>query len=266
MSTFRITKPGNFKNYSFGERLIDIATALSLPTSFIRGSEMTKLHKKGFWVIHITQLGHETEPKTEKIKFKTFHTNKKTCAQLLMQEMIARLCGCHFPELQNHYFHLYGRCDEEGMVIGLTDSEQDPMRTHLTKLEYLVRDVNVERYNELFNNDELCAQLAEKDKQRLEQEKKIKEMEEKFETQEKQRKSQEKRIQARNKDARELKQKIECNDFELEADHNLIEKLRADKREIQEKVDTLTKELQDYKRLLKENGFVVEEEEVIMEE
>jgi uncharacterized protein YydD (DUF2326 family) len=45
----------------------------------------------------------------------------------------------------------------------------------------------------------------------------------------------------------------------------LIKKLRADKRELQEKVDTLTEELQDYKRLLKENGFNVEEE-VIMEE
>jgi uncharacterized protein YlxW (UPF0749 family) len=45
----------------------------------------------------------------------------------------------------------------------------------------------------------------------------------------------------------------------------MIEKLRADKRELQEKVDTLTKEVQDYKRLLKENGFDVEEE-VVMEE
>jgi chromosome segregation ATPase len=129
------------------------------------------------------------------------------------------------------------------MVIGLSDSEQDPMRTHFTELEYLIRDINLERYNELFNNDELRAQLAEKDKQHLEQEQRIKEMEAKFETQDKQRKSQEKRIQARNKDVRELKQKLECNDFELEADHDLIEKLHADKRELQEKVDTLTEEL-----------------------
>jgi hypothetical protein len=169
MSTFRITKTGNFKNYSFGERLIDITTTLSLPTPFIRGSEMTKLHKKGVWVIHITQPGCEIEPKTEKMKLKTFHTNKKIGAQLLMQEMIARLYGRHFSELQNHYSHLYGRRDEEGMVIRLTDSDQDPMRTHLAELEYLVRDINVERYNELFNNDELCTQLAEKDKQHLEQ-------------------------------------------------------------------------------------------------
>jgi hypothetical protein len=72
---------------------------LSLPTPFIRGSEMTKLHKKGIWVIHITQLGCEIEPKTETIKLKTFHINKKIDAQLLMQEMIARLCGRHFSEL-----------------------------------------------------------------------------------------------------------------------------------------------------------------------
>jgi chromosome segregation ATPase len=227
---------------------------------------MTKFHKKGVWVIHITQPGRETEPKTKNIKFKTFRTNKKMGAHLLMQELIARLCGRHFSELQNHYSHLYGRRDEKGMAIMLPDDEQDPMRIHLAELEYLVRDVDVERYNKMFNNDELRAQLAEKDKQHLEQEKKIKEMKEKFETQEKQWKSQEKRIQARNKDVRDLKQKLECNDFELEADHDLIEKLCANKRELQEKVDTLTEELQDYKRLLKENGFDVEEVEVAMEE
>jgi chromosome segregation ATPase len=227
---------------------------------------MTKLHKKGVWVIHITQPGCETEPKTEAIKLKTFHTDKKIGSQLLMQEMIARLCGRHFSELQSHYSHLYDRRDEEGMVIRLTDSNQDPMRIHLAELEYLIRDIDVERYNELFNNEELRAQLTEKDKQHKEQEEKINEMKEKFETQEKQWKSQEKRIQARNKDVRELKQKIECNDFELEADHDLIEKLRANKRELQEKVDKLTEDLQDYKRLLQENGLEVEEVEVTMEE
>jgi hypothetical protein len=126
MSTFRITKPDNFKNCSFGERLIDIVTALSLPTPFIRGSEMTKFHKKGVWVIHITQPGRETEPKTENIKFKTFHTSKKTGAHLLMQELIARLYGRHFSELQNQYSHLYDRRDEKGMAIVLPDDEQTP--------------------------------------------------------------------------------------------------------------------------------------------
>jgi hypothetical protein len=196
MSTFCITEPESFKAFSFRERLIDIVTALSLPTPFINGSKMTKFHKKGVWVIHITQTGRETEPKTEEIKFKTFHTDKDAGAHLLMQELIARLCGRHFSKLQNHYSHPYGRRDGKG---GLSDSIQDPMRIHLAELEYLVRDVNVERYNELFNNDELLAQLAEKDKQHLEQEQRIKEMEAKFETQEKQRKNQEKRIQARNK-------------------------------------------------------------------
>jgi hypothetical protein len=208
MSTFCITKLDSFKDFSFGERLIDIVTALSLPTLFIKGSEMTKFHKKGVWVIHITQPGCETEPKTKKIKFKTFHTNKKMGAHLLMQELIACLCGRHFSELQNHYSHPYGQRDEEGLAIMLSDSEQDPMHTHLAELEHLVRGVDVERYNELFNNDELRAQLTKKDKQHLELEQRIKEMEAKFETQEKQRKSQEKRIQARNKEVREQKQKL----------------------------------------------------------
>jgi hypothetical protein len=60
-----------------------------------------------------------------------------------MQELIARLCGRHFSELQNHYSHLYGRRDEKGMVIGLSDNEQDPMHIHLAELEYLVRDIDV---------------------------------------------------------------------------------------------------------------------------
>jgi hypothetical protein len=230
MSTFCVTKPESFKAFSFGERLIDIVTALSLPTPFINGSEMTKFHKKGIWVIHITQPGCEIEPKTEEIKFKTFHTDKHAGAHLLMQELIARLCRRHFFDLQNHYSHIFGRHGEKGMVIELPDGVQDPMRTHLAELEYLVRDVDVERYNELFSNDKLRAQLAEKDKQHLEQEQRIKEMVVKFETQEKQWKSQEKRTQARNKEVRELKQKPECNDFELEADHDPIEELRADKR------------------------------------
>jgi hypothetical protein len=92
MSTFRITKPDSFKKYSFGKCLIDIITALSLPTPFINGSKMTKFHKKGVWVIHITQLGCKTEPKTDNIKFKTFHTDKRVGVHLLMQELIARLC------------------------------------------------------------------------------------------------------------------------------------------------------------------------------
>jgi hypothetical protein len=128
---------------------------------------MTKFHKKGIWVIHITQPGCEIEPKAKEIKFKTFHTDKDAGSHLLMQELIARLCGRHFFELQNHYSHIFDRCDEKGMVIGLPDSIQDPMCIHLAELEYLVRDVDVERYNELFNNDKLCAQLAEKDKQHL---------------------------------------------------------------------------------------------------
>jgi hypothetical protein len=53
-------------------------------------------------------------------------------------------------------------------MVELPDDIMEPVRTHFTELEDLVRDVDIERYNEMFNNDELCAQLAEKDKQHLE--------------------------------------------------------------------------------------------------
>jgi hypothetical protein len=63
------------------------------------------------------QPGCETEPKTEEIKFKTFHTDRDLGTHLLMQELIARLCGSHSSELYNHYTHIFGRRDEKGMVI-----------------------------------------------------------------------------------------------------------------------------------------------------
>jgi hypothetical protein len=103
MSTFRVTKPESFKAFNFGRCLIDIITVLSLPTPFINGSKMTKFHKKGVLVIHITQPGRETEPKTEEIKFKTLHTDRDMGAHIIMQELIARLCGRQSSELQNHY-------------------------------------------------------------------------------------------------------------------------------------------------------------------
>jgi septal ring factor EnvC (AmiA/AmiB activator) len=184
----------------------------------------------------------------------------------LIQELIACLCVRHSSELQDHYSYIFGRRDDKGDALELPDGIVDPMRTHFAALKDLIRDVEVEGYNEMFNNNELRAQLAEKDKQYLEQEKRIKEMEEKFEAREKKWKSQENRIQARNKEVRELKQKLECNNFELDVDHDLIEKLHAERRELQEKVDTLGEDVQNYKRLLNENGFDIEEEEVFIEE
>jgi hypothetical protein len=162
MTTFRVTKPESFKAFNFGRRLIDIVTVLSLPTPFINGSEMTKFHKKGVWVIYITQPGRETELKTEEIKFNTLHTDRDMGTHILMQELIARLCGRHSSELQNHYSYIFGRRDEKGEVIELPDNIMEPVCTHFRELEDLIRDVEIERYNEMFNNDEL--QLAEKDK------------------------------------------------------------------------------------------------------
>jgi hypothetical protein len=78
-------------------------------------------------------------------------------AHILMQELIARLCGRHSSELQNHYSYIFGRHDKKGEVIKLPDDIVEPVCTHFTELEDLVRDVEIERYNEMFNNDELRA-------------------------------------------------------------------------------------------------------------
>jgi hypothetical protein len=95
MTTFRVTKPECFKAFNLGIRLIDIVTILSLPTPFINGSEMSKFHKKGVSVIYIMEPGCETELNTKEIKFKTLHTDRDMGTHILMQELIACLCGCH---------------------------------------------------------------------------------------------------------------------------------------------------------------------------
>jgi hypothetical protein len=72
---------------------------LSVPTPFIKGSETTKFHKKGVWVIYIRQPRREIELKTEEIKFKTLNTDREMGFNTLIQELIACLCGRHSSEL-----------------------------------------------------------------------------------------------------------------------------------------------------------------------
>jgi hypothetical protein len=66
----------DFMGTCFGRRLVDIITALCLPTPIIKGSQMTKF-KKGVWVIIVVQLGRETESSMiEAIKFKLLHIDE----------------------------------------------------------------------------------------------------------------------------------------------------------------------------------------------
>ena len=186
-----------------------------------------------------------------------------------MQELIGRLCGRHYPELKRHYAFSFRRRGEEGLAYEFPDGipeAVDPVRQHFQDLENLIKDLEVDRGDELLSNDELRAQLKEKDKAFQEQEERIKAMEEKFEEQNKKFKRQEKRVQEKNKKMKLMEEALENNDAELDADHDLIEKLRAEKRELKEKIESLNAEVKDYKAAILEHGLTIEEEEFMEED
>ena len=118
-----------------------------------------------------------------------------------------------------------------------------PTRQYFQDLEVLLSGLQGGRYDELLRNDELRAQLKEKDQKIKEFEELNKASEKKFEEQEKKFKNQEKRVQDKNKKIREQKMELESNEVEFEVDHEMIEKLRAEKRVLEEKNQALATEL-----------------------
>ena len=181
---------------------------------------------------------------------------------IVIQELIGRLCGRHYRELKGHYFRLLGRRAEDGEPYDFIDAEDKekfkPFPRYSQDLEILLYDLHEDRRSELFKNDELCAQLKENEKKVMAQEEEAKAQQELFKAQEKKFQAQEKRNQAKNKEIRRLKMELESNEVELEADHDLIEKLRGEKRELQEKNAALEMELKELKMALDEEGITME--------
>lgn len=269
MTNFSFSTAEDFRGTCFGTRLLDITTVLALPLPTIKGGQMKKFQKEGLWAVRVFQPGRKSEPPTEDIKFKLIHDDRDKGINIAMQELIGRLCGRHYLELKTHYSHSFGRRDESGEPFEFADGTKEtlrPVRQYFQDLETLIRDLDTARTDELLSNDELRAQLKEKDRAFQEQEERIKAMEEKFEEQDKKFKNQERRVQEKNKKIKEMKDELESNDFELDADRDLIERLRAEKRELQEKVDALTVEVKDYKEAFAREGLTFEEEEVDMDE
>ena len=104
-------------------------------------------------------------------------------------------------------------------------------RQYFQDLEVFLYGLQGGRYDELLKNDELHAQLKEKDQKIKELEELNKSHEEKLSEQDKKFKNQEKRVQDKNKKIREQKMELESNEVEFEVDHEMIEKPRAEKRE-----------------------------------
>src|SRR4051812_19729449 len=147
------------------------------------------------------------------------HDDKEKGLDVVMPELLERLCGCHATELRGLYFHPFGRCDEEGEALvyeGATRETIEPVRLYLQDLEGLIRHLDTDRTNVMLSNDELQVQLREKDRLFAEQDEIVKEMEARFESQDKKFKNQEKRVQDRNKNIKDMKAEIESKDFKLE--------------------------------------------------
>ena len=170
---------------------------LNLPLPSIKGLQLTKFERKDIWGFRVSQPGRQTEPPTEEITFKILHDDLERGLDVAMQELLGRLCGRHSSEIKSHYFHFFGRRDEDGEPIVLDKATKEsikPVRHYLQDLESLIRHLDTDRTNVMLSNDELRVQLKEKDKAFQEQENRIKEMEKKFEDQEKKFKSQQKRV------------------------------------------------------------------------
>lgn len=297
MTSFDYNTAEDYKGIRFGICLIEITDKLGLPTPSIQGSPLRKFHKEGCWTIKAIQRGRETEPKTEDIVIKLVSDSKEKALSIVMQELIGRLCGRHYQELQDTYAAHFGRRDEEGRPISI--SQEDRMtvkrrRLHFQDLEDHINNLEEESCFELLRNDELCALVKEKEAKIKSQEEMIQALGVKFEAQEKKFKSQEKRVQEKNKKIKEQEKLLASNEAEFETDHDLIEKLRSEKRALQEKNEALTaellakrededsitklraektdlqerieemaKEVIQYKEMLAEEGIEVEEQEVI---
>ena len=81
---------------------------------------------------------------------------------LVMQDLIGRLCGCYQADLGGHCSILFGRRDEEGEPYAFDAEDMgkaEYMCKYLQDLEHLVKELFEDMRDELFRNDELCSRL-----------------------------------------------------------------------------------------------------------
>ena len=101
---------------------------------------------------------------------------------LIMQDLIGRLCGCHYKELRGHYSHVFGRRSKDGEPYDFDADDKGkikPLCRYLQDLENHLKDLQDDGRSELLKNDELCAQLEENEKKVKAQEEETKAQEEK---------------------------------------------------------------------------------------
>ena len=259
MTSFHFTTAEDFENTRFGCYLLDIGEKIGLPLPQIKGFILKKFNKEGCWGIKATQPGRGEEPPLE---IKMVSESKDKGLNLVMQDLIGRLCGRYNLELRGHYSIFFGRRNEDGEPYLYDVGERGkakPLSLYFQELEILVTELYEDRRTELLKNDELCALLKENEEKVKVQEEVTKAQEERFAAQEEKYRRQEKRVQEKNKIIREQKAELESNEVEFEADSDLIKRLRTEKRELQEKNSALEKEVKELKDVLANEGIEIQE-------
>ena len=145
MTSFLITTAEEFEGTRFGGYLLDIVGRLELPLPKIKGIILKKFNREGCWGIKVTQPGRDTEPKVDGMEIKLISDSKEKGLDLIMQDLIARLCGRHSKELKGHYSYFFGRRSEDGepYYIDAKDKKMaKPVCSYLQDLEILLNDLH----------------------------------------------------------------------------------------------------------------------------
>ena len=161
MTSFHFTTAEDFENTRFGCYLLDIGEKIGLPLPQVKGFILKKFNKEGCWGIKATQPGHGEEPPLE---IKMVSDSKDKGLNLVMQDLIGRLCGRYSLELRGHYSIFFGRRNEDGEPYLYDVGERGkakPLSLYFQELEILVTELYEDRRTELLKNDELCALLKE---------------------------------------------------------------------------------------------------------
>src|SRR4051812_10827837 len=108
MPSFVISTAEEIKGTRFGSRIVELTSVLNLPLPSIKGLQLTKFERKDLWGFRVSQPGRQTEPPTEEIAFKLMHDDKGKGLDVVMRELLGRLCGCHSTEFRGFYFHPFG--------------------------------------------------------------------------------------------------------------------------------------------------------------
>ena len=127
MTSFHFTTAEDFENTRFGCYLLDIGEKIGLPLPQIKGFILKKFNKEGCWGIKATQPGRGEEPPLE---IKMVSDSKDKGLNLVMQDLIGRLCGRYSLELRRHTpFSLEEETKMENLTCMMSEKEarQNPL-------------------------------------------------------------------------------------------------------------------------------------------